>query len=275
MWQLHGSAARKEITMSKELMNLFSEQENQETATNARRLAGTAQLTSLASTIANDILKTVNDNFEEYQELIARSKSDHGAMDELIAKAFNLADADAEFLKELDETTLDNMLKSQQSKRSRAKSKVMTMDNYRSMMIGAISENLIRLVTGKKKSAGGNRRSAGKVEYSAEELAALQADQEKLRKEIRNVQSKKSIMKSKEGFSEEDERWLALLTAEEQLKALRIDTRTVVVDETKEKLAAMLDGVEVNSLKAADAKDLLAQALALINGKGAEDENEN
>lgn len=261
--------------MSKELLNLFSEQENNETTNNARNLAGTAQLTSLASTIANDILKTINDNFEEYQELIVKSKSDHGAMDELIAKAYNLADADAEFLKELDEATLDGMLKSQQSKRSRAKSKVMTMDNYRSMMIGAIAENLIRLVTGKKKSAGGNRRSAGKVEYSAEELAALQADQEKLRKEIRNVQSKKSIMKSKEGFSEEDERWQALLVAEEQLKALRKDTRTVVVDETKEKLAAMLNGVEVNNLKAADAKDLLAQALALINDKGAENENEN
>lgn len=273
MWQLHGSAVRKEITMSKELLNLFSEQENQETTTNARNLAGTAQLTNLASTIANDILKTVNDNFEEYQELITKSKSDHGAMDELIAKAFNLADVDVEFIKELDETTQDGMLKSQQSKRSRAKSKVMTMDNYRSMMIGAISENLIRLATGKKKSAGGNRRNAGKVDYSAEELAALQADQEKLRKEIRNVQSKKSIMKSKEGFSEEDERWLALLKAEEQLKALRKDTRTVVIDETKEKLTAMLDGVEVNSLKAADAKGLLAQALELINDKKAEDEN--
>jgi len=258
--------------MSKELLNLFSEQENRETANSARSLAGTAQLTSLASTIANDILKTVNDNFEEYKELIARSKSDHGAMDELIAKAYNLADADVEFLKQLDEATLDGMLKSQQSKRSRAKSKVMTMDNYRSMMIGAIAENLIRLVTGKKKSAGGNRRNAGKVEYSAEELAALQADQEKLRKEIRNIQSKKSIMKSKEGFSEDDERWIALLAAEEQLKALRKDTRTVVVDETKEKLAAMLNGVEVNSLKAADAKELLAQALALIGGEN-NDEN--
>src|SRR5690606_11549012 len=84
--------------------------------------------------------KTVNDNFEEYKELIAKSKSDHGEMDELIAKAFNLADGDAEFLKELDEATLDGMLKSQQSKRSRAKSKVMTMDNYRTMMIGAIAD---------------------------------------------------------------------------------------------------------------------------------------
>jgi len=261
--------------MSKELLNLFSEQENRETANSARNLAGTAQLTSLASTIANDILKTANDNFEEYKELIAKSKSDHDAMDELIAKAYNLADADVEFLRELDEATLNGMLKSQQSKRSRAKSKIMTMDNYRSMMIGAIAENLIRLVTGKKKSAGGNRRNAGKVEYSDEELAALQADQEKLRKEIRNVQSKKSIMKSKDGFSEDDERWIALLVAEEQLKALRKDTRTVVVDETKEKLAAMLNGVEVNSLKAADAKELLAQALALINGTGAENDDEN
>lgn len=258
--------------MSKELLNLFSEQEKQETANNARSLAGTAQLTSLAATIANDILKTANDNFEEYKELVAKSKSDHGAMDELIAKAFNLADVDVAFLKELDEATLDGMLKSQQSKRSRAKSKVMTMDNYRTMMIGAIAENLIRLVTGKKKIAGGNRRSAGKIEYSAEELAALQNDQEKLRKEIRNVQSKKSIMKSKEGFSEEDERWKALLRAEEQLKSLRNDTKTVVIDETKEKLTAMLDGVNINNLKAADAKDLLAQALALIRNKEAENE---
>lgn len=253
--------------MSEQLNNLFSANENQESSASARSLAGTAQLTSVSSTIANDILKVMNDNFEDYKELVAKSKTDHSAMDQLIAKAYDLSVVDIEFLKQLDETTLDSMLKSQQSKRSRSKSKVMTMDNYRSMMIGAIAENLIRLVTGKPKSAAGNRHAAGNVEYTAEELETLQNDQEKLRKEIRNVQSKKSIMKSKEGFSESDDRWQALLRAEEQLKALRSDTKTVVVDETKEKLSEVLAGIDPSALKTmknADAIALLKKAMALI-----------
>lgn len=256
------------------LNNLFNASENHESTANARSLAGTAQLTNLSTAIANDILKTMNDSFDEYKDLVAKSKTDHDVMDQLIAKAYDLTTVDVEFLKALDETVLDLMLKSQQSKRSRSKGKVMTMDNYRSMMTGAIAENLIRLVTGKAKTYGGTRHDAGTVEYTAEELEKLQNDQEKLRKEIRNVQSKKSIMKSKEGFSEEDERWLALLKAEEQLKGLRNDTKTVVetvvVDETKNALSEMLTGVDVNNLKSADAKKLLEQAMALINNKEVE-----
>lgn len=251
--------------MSEKLNNLFNEAEGHEATTGARNLAGTAQLTNLASTIANDILKAVNDNFEEYKELVAASKTDHNAMDKLIAKAYDITTADVEFLKELDDNTIDGMLKSQQSKRSRSKGKVMTMDNYRSMMIGALSENLIRFATNKPKSAVGNRHAAGKVDYTAEELEEFAADQEKLRKEIRNVQSKKSIMKSKEGFSEEDERWQALLVAEGQLKGLRVDSvKVVTVDTTKNALAEMLGDVDVNNMKAADAKKLIEKAMSLL-----------
>ena len=263
--------------MSNELNNLFNATENQESTANARSLAGTAQLTNVSATIANDILKAVNDNFEDYKDLVAKSKTDHNAMDQLIDKAYDLNTVDVEFLRQLDETTLDNMLKSQQSKRSRSKSKVMTMDNYRSMMTGAIAENLIRLVTGKAKTAGGARHEAGKLEYTAEELEVLQNDQEKLRKEIRNVQSKKSIMKSKEGFSESDERWQALLRAEEQLKGLRSETKTVVVDETKNALTEVFAGVDpaaLKTMKNADAKALLEKAMALIAGKQAEQNEE-
>ena len=141
----------------------------------------------------------------------------------------------------------------------------MTMDNYRTMMVGALSENLIRIAANKPKSAVGNRHASGKVDYTAEELEALAADQDKLKKEIRNVQSKKSIMKSKEGFSEEDERWQALLVAEEQLKGLRVDSvKVVTVDTTKTALAEMLGDVDVNSMKAADAKKLIEQAMSLL-----------
>lgn len=251
--------------MSNELNNLFNEATSSEATAGARSLAGTAQLTNLATTIANDIMKKVNDNFEDYKELVAKSKTDHSAMDTLIAKAYDLNTADVEFLKELDDATIESMLKSQQSKRSRSKSKVMTMDNYRTMMVGALSENLIRIAANKPKSAVGNRHASGKVDYTTEELEALAADQDKLKKEIRNVQSKKSIMKSKEGFSEEDERWLALLTAEEQLKALRVDSvKVVTVDTTKTALAEMLGDVDVNNMKAADAKKLIEQAMSLL-----------
>lgn len=242
--------------MSNELNTLFNS-ENQEATAGTRGLAGTAQLTTLSMTIANEILKTIEGNFAEYKELVAGSKNEHKAMDELIAKAYDLSVVDVEFIRQLDETTVELMLKSQQSKRSRSKSKTMTMDNYRSMMVGAIAENLLRIATGKAKSAGGARRAAGSVDFNDEQLEALANDQERLRKEIRNVQSKKSIMKAKEDFSEEDERWQQLLVAEEALKGIRTASTTVVVDETKDKLAELLGETDVTTLKAGDAKDLL------------------
>lgn len=246
---------------------MFNATENNEATSNARNLAGTAQLTSVANELVAQCIKTLNDNLDEYREDFEASKHDHNAMDTLLAKLIDFDTIDVEFIKELDEATVDGMLKSQQSKRSRAKGKVMTMDNYKSMMSGAIAENLIRKATGKVKSAGGARRMSGSVDFTAEQLEALQADQEQLKKELRNVQSKKSIMKSKADFSEEDERWQALLVAEEQLKSIRVSTgrtQVVKVDETKEKLAEMLSEVDTDHMRTSDVKDMLAQVKALL-----------
>jgi len=246
---------------------LFNTETNETTATNSRSLAGTAQLTATANELVAECVKKLNDNLDEYNEAFAASRSDHSAMDQLIAQLVDLDAVDVEFIKQLDEETVDGMLKSQQSKRSRAKGKAMTLDNYKSMMSGAIAECLIRKATGKTKSAGGARRMSGSVEFTAEQLEELRADQDRLKKEIRNVQSKKSIMKSKADFSEEDPRWQALLIAEEQLKGIRETTSraTVVkVDETREKLAEVLADVDPNSLKAGDSKALLAKIKELI-----------
>lgn len=246
---------------------MFNATETNEATANARSLAGTAQLTAVANELVAQCIKTLNDNLDEYREDFEASKHDHNAMDKLLAKLIDFDTVDVEFIKELDETTVDGMLKSQQSKRSRAKSKAMTMDNYKSMMAGAIAENLIRKATGKVKSAGGARRMSGSVDFTAEQLEELREDQERLKKELRNVQSKKSIMKSKADFSEEDERWQALLVAEEQLKSIRVatgGTKVVKVDETKEKLAEVLADVDPNSLKAADSKEMLARIKELL-----------
>lgn len=246
---------------------MFNAVENNETTTNARNLAGTAQLTSVANELVAKCISELNDNLDTYRDEFAASQKDHSAMDALLAKLIDFDTVDVEFIKELDDATVDGMLKSQQSKRSRAKSKVMTMDNYKSMMAGAIAENLIRKATGKVKSAGGARRMSGSVDFTAEQLEELKEDQERLKKEIRNVQSKKSIMKSKADFSEDNPRWQALLVAEEQLKAIRVSTghtQVVKVDETKDALTETLAGIDIEHLKAADSKELLAKIKAMI-----------
>lgn len=250
--------------------NLFAESNNTVT-TNGRGLAGTAQLTEIASHLTNMVIAQLNENIDEHMELFKASQREHSAMDTLIEEMVDFSTVDYNFIYQLDDKTVDGMLKSQQSKRSRCKSKAMTMDNYKSMMTAAIAEKIIRLATGKTKNAVGVRRGTGTVTFSDEELEALRVDQEQLKKELRNVQSKKSIMKSKADFSEEDERWQALLVAEEQLKSIRVSTRgarVVEVDTTKEKLEEAFEGIDlenIDSMKAADSKALLAKLAELIS----------
>lgn len=250
--------------------NLFAESNNTVT-TNGRSLAGTAELTAIASSITNTVINQLNENIDEHMEQFKASQRDHAAMDTLLDTMVDFDTVDYDFIKALDEDTVEGMLKSQQSKRSRAKGKAMTLDNYKSMMTAAIAERLIRLATGKTKNAVGVRRSSGTVTYSEEELEMLKADQEKLKKELRNVQSKKSIMKSKADFSEEDERWQALLVAEAQLKEIKVTTRkvkVVEVDTTKDKLEEAFEGIDlenIDSMKAADSKALLAKIAEIVN----------
>lgn len=255
--------------MSEKMSNLFAANENEATTVGARSLAGTAQLTSIANTIAQDLINKISDETETYGEQFENSKVDHNAMDALINSMTDLSTVETEFLKELDEETLNSMLKSQQSKRSRSKNKTMTLDNYRNLMAGAVSELLIRQVMGKAKSSMGYRRASGSVEYTAEELEMYKNDQDALKREIRNVQSKKSIMKSKVDFTEADERWGQLLAAEETLKGMRVGggVKTVVVDKTGEQLKAELGDKDIDSLKATDAKALLKKLLEAAGGK--------
>lgn len=252
--------------MSTNLNSLFATESREET-TNARSLSGTAQLTSTASHIADEIIKVMNADADGYAEMIKQSKVDNNAMDKLIAQVYGTIDpALIVFIGELDEATIDGMLKSQQSKRSRSKSKVMTLDNYKTLMTASVAECMIREASGKSKHSGGARRMAGSADYTAEQLEQLSVDQEKLRKEIRNVQSKKSIMKSKADFTESDERYQSLLKAEQQLKDLRVGStpEIVEVDTTKVSLSELLGSTDLENLHAKDSKELLAKIAEMI-----------
>lgn len=241
-----------------------------------RSLPGTAELTAVASAAAHRIINAMEADIENYSDRIKKSFVDTTELEAILDDFRPLADIEADStLRNLDDATVDGMLKSQQSKRSRSKSKAKTLDNYITLLTAAIAEDIIRELYNKPKTAGGYRRAASTVDYTGAQLEAFAEDQEALRREIRNIQSKKSIMKSKEGFTESDERWLALLKAEQQLKDLRVgghSTHVVEVDKTKDALAEMLAGADISKLKSADAHKMLEEISKLVQTQETTDE---
>jgi hypothetical protein len=222
----------------------------------------------VSTDVVNTIIGVMTAEPDNFVKKIEDSKTSHDTMDALIHETYDLTAIDLEFLKAESVDTLEKMLRSQQSKKSRSKSKVMTMENYKTMLVGAVAENLLRMAINKPKSSGGGGYRASEVTYSEDELKAYANDQELLKKEIRNIQSKKSIAKSKADFDEKSERWQQLLVAEEQLKALRTGTSTVVdtkAIEVKEKTTELLKDIDLDHMKGADAKSILAQIAATLN----------
>lgn len=248
---------------------LFGTNENMTTAA-GRGLPGTAELTNVAAAAAHRIVKAMEADIETYRPRIQKSAQDTRELNAIIDEFKPLYDLnDDHILMNLDEDTVESMLKSQQSKRSRAKSKTMTLDNYVSLLTAAIAEDILREIYNKPKSTGGFQRSAGSVDYTIEQLEALGNDQDALRKEIRNIQSKKSIMRSKADFDEADPRWQALLKAEQQLKDMRVGGRTatvVEVDKTKDALSELLAGKDITKMKSAEAHELLERIAAMTKG---------
>lgn len=242
---------------------------------NHRSLPGTAELTAVAANAAHRIVKAMEADIETYRPRIQKSASDSKELEAIIDEFRPLHEiGEDHLLRNLDSETVESMLKSQQSKRSRTKSKAMTLDNYINLLTAAIAEDILREIYNMPKQAGGFSRSTSMVDYTGAQLEALGADQEALRREIRNIQSKKSIMKSKADFSEADPKWLALLKAEQQLKDLRVGGRSNVikVDETKDALSELLAGTDISKLKSADAHALLERIAAMANGAEPTDE---
>lgn len=262
------------------MTNLFATATAINGVSNGRQLVGTERLTSLAADGARTILDTVNHQMKEnpddvtLAERVQQSMTDINALQGLIDEFYAVDTVDIDFLKELDKDSLESMLKSQQSKRSRAKGKQMSMENYMTLMTAFLAENLLRLALGKDKVSSNVLVGS---QYSQEALDALAADQDKLKKEIRNVQSKKSIMKSKANFTEEDEKWQSLLEAEASLKAIRDNASPVVrvVDGLRDSIKELLAEVDVDKLKAHEAKELIESIKALAFDDVTNDESES
>jgi hypothetical protein len=252
------------------LKDLFANSNtNQNVSNRGNQLGSTANLTRISTDIAREILKRAEADAEKYQAKIVESQKSHDVMDQLINEIYDLTTVDIEFLKAESEEVIDRMIKSQQSKRSRAKSKEMTFENYLAMLTGAVAENLLRIAANKPKTAGGGGARRSSARYSEEELEAFKHDPEALKRAIRNVQSKKSIYKSKADFDETSEKWQELLEVEAQLKAIR-DGQTAEAEkaiETTNQLEEMLATVDLNDLKAADAKNMLENIKQMLATK--------
>lgn len=249
------------------MKNLFVQETTANTMVQggANQIEFTAALTQQATNVANQIVARIQaeaDN-SEMQEMVAESQQSNDAMDNLINELAPLDKNDVEWLQGADDNVYDRMLKSQQSKRSRAKNKAMTLENYKVMLIAAVAEGYIRLCSGKDKIVG-RVSTAGSLELTEDQIQMYTNDQELLKKAIRNVQSRKSIMKAKADFDENGDAWNALLDHEAQLKSLRVGAvRTIdpkveqaaaAAEQTREILEAVSD---IDNLKAADAKELL------------------
>lgn len=259
--------------MTKNNQALFAGNEETKGFNGANQLNKTAQLTATATAVAHGIVRTVIDNQEEYSDRVEASQSSHDEMDRLVTDLGELQTVDIEFLKSEDADILEKMLKSQQSKRSRSKSKQMTQENYTNMLTAAVAENIIRTVIGKPKGASGNTANGGDPRYTDEQLQAFAEDGDKLTKAIRNVQSKKSIAKSKADFSEDTEKWQQLLEAEQQLKGLRSELTGLASKESQAAIEANkraideLENTDLANLSAKDAKALLEKTREMLAGR--------
>jgi hypothetical protein len=252
--------------------NLFMDDSKAVAFNSANQLNKTARLTQLATEIANRVFQEATDDLNEFAPAIKASQKSHDAMDDLIGEIVDLGAVDVDFLKSVSEEELEKMIRSQQSKRSRAKSKAMTQENYMTMMTGAVAEQLLRLVAGKPKSSGGGT-VMGEIGFSAEDLEKLAEYPEDLKKAIRNVQSKKSIMKSKVDYDPQSARWLQLVRAEQQLKEVRDRVNGIVNEqaaeaiEVKKKAEEMLANVDTEGMSSEDAIKLLAQMKEMLANK--------
>ena len=254
--------------MSENRKDLFVATE-EGTATSGRRsLAGSVQLNTLASEVANKVMATVTHESFEDIALFKASTKDATAHDQLIKKYGGLEEiTDLQSLSNLDDDTKAKLLRSRQSTRSHCKAKAMTMDNYRTMTMNAAGELIIRKVLGTPKTARGTSNGPRtSILFTDKELTQLAEDQNEVRREIRNLASRKSIYKHSDQFSEDSETWQQILKAEEQLKGIRQDlprsrNANGVV---KARVLEVLGDKDISALKAGEAKQLLGEIVDLM-----------
>lgn len=224
--------------------------------TGLRRLDCTAALVQYSDEKARNLLNTVNGN-KEFEDLLKQSFSDSSAQDKLIADV--LGSLSTESVSEADEPQLKKLLASQQSKRSRAKGKDMTVANYLAMMSAAIAETIIRTTLGQPRGTAGQTGTA-LVVLTDEELQAYSKDLDLTNRKIRSLQSWCSTHKHLGVDGPEYAIVRGNIAALQALRPASTSIKVVKEDPRITEIRSKLSNVDISKLKAAE-KDALVESI--------------
>ena len=221
-------------------------------------LSKTTIVTAHARTLAANFIENIREqeHDKELKEQVVKSMDDYTILESLIEPIINNAMVDD--IKGASDDEVKKMIRSQASSKSHIKKKLVdskSASTYQSYVAAAIGEALIRKAYDIPKNFNGiSGTTRTSILYTEDELEVLAQDQHEVRKAIRNVQSKKSIEKRKNG--EDTERYMEILQAEQQLFNIRT-ANFVVPNKTKE-ISDMLNDVEdINKLKKDDLLNLI------------------
>jgi hypothetical protein len=114
----------------------------------------------------------------------------------------------------------------------------MTAENYKHMLVAAISENLVRMAAGKQKNSSSSVDDTRPL--TEDELQNLANNPKEITRLVKNIQSKKHNYKNKKEFDENSEKWATILTIEQQLIDLR-DGRINMYKDKVDKIVARID----------------------------------
>ena len=246
------------------MKNLFQATTATTTAGGNRSSQLSAEVIAKSTTIADQIFAafTADEAIEEHTEMVKQSIQNSENMFALVSQAVTVLDIDLTIdCMDASESEVDKAIKSQQSKRSRAMAKQNTIANYKASLAAVIAEVIIRTAYNKPR---GQSSAIGNFTYEIPEdkLELYREDPTALAKAIRAVQSRKSVEKAKANFTEDSERWQALLEQEATLKALRDGQTTVSTEVAAAK--DELENLDITKLKASEAKEVLERLKGLL-----------
>lgn len=232
-----------------------------------KALDGTAELNTLAIEIANTALTTMLNDLTAYGEDMKASQTDNEVLDTLVdtfitdehrAKALDIC-------KDKSHELCIQILKSQQSCRSRTRHKAMTKGNYKRLLVTAICERLLRGAANMPNGSLNGKSAAASLEpYTKEELVELAKDQDNVRRILRNVQSKKTGCKKLPNYESSD-RWHKLEVLTAQLISIRQPMPKNHGKPRLAKLEELMEGVDLSQINLDDCKELLSQMKQTID----------
>lgn len=225
----------------------------------------TAVLTRMSNEYALQVLDAIADNEDEYRELVEESRTNSNLLADIIEKS-KVLEGESFDEYELDNEEAIKIMKSQQSKRSRLKSKgTETFEGYKTYLSAFIGETIIRTIADIKRASSGPRGRFSYEPYTEEELIEFKENQHRLASALRNLQSRKCILK-KEDSEEAAAKIEQLIIKEDQLKQHRDSSQLTSKSQFYTKIVEHMEAIgDISELKVKEAREALQVIASIID----------